>query len=70
MSHLRAPSGIGAPPTRKEDPRLLTGASCFTDDIALAGSLMDYAIPGADDLPFHHRGAERAARARQSARRG
>jgi carbon-monoxide dehydrogenase large subunit len=30
---------IGAPRKRKEDPRFLTGASCFTDDIALAGQL-------------------------------
>ncbi len=30
---------IGAPRKRKEDPRFLTGASCFTDDVALAGQL-------------------------------
>ena len=30
---------IGAPRKRKEDPRFLTGASRFTDDIALAGQL-------------------------------
>ena len=30
---------IGAPRKRKEDPRFLTGASCFTDDIELAGQL-------------------------------
>jgi len=30
---------IGAPRKRKEDPRFLTGASCFTDDLALAGQL-------------------------------
>ena len=30
---------IGAPRKRKEDPRFLTGASCFTDDIAPAGQL-------------------------------
>ena len=33
------PTGVGAPRKRKEDPRFLTGASCFTDDIALAGQL-------------------------------
>jgi len=32
-------AGIGAPRKRKEDPRFLTGASCFTDDIALPGLL-------------------------------
>lgn len=31
--------GIGAPVRRKEDHRFLTGESCFTDDIALAGAL-------------------------------
>ena len=30
---------IGAPRKRKEDPRFLTGGSCFTDDIALDGQL-------------------------------
>jgi CO/xanthine dehydrogenase Mo-binding subunit len=30
---------IGAARKRKEDPRFLTGASRFTDDIALAGQL-------------------------------
>ena len=30
---------IGAPRKRKEDSRFLTGASCFTDDVALAGQL-------------------------------
>jgi aerobic carbon-monoxide dehydrogenase large subunit len=38
------PSGIGAPRKRKEDLRLLTGASCFTDDIALAGQLHGAAV--------------------------
>ena len=33
------PTGVGAPRKRKEDPRFLTGASRFTDDIALAGQL-------------------------------
>src|SRR5262245_156801 len=32
-------SGIGAARKRKEDPRFLTGASCFTDDLALPGQL-------------------------------
>src|SRR5262245_7405152 len=31
--------GVGAARKRREDPRFLTGASCFTDDIALAGQL-------------------------------
>jgi carbon-monoxide dehydrogenase large subunit len=31
--------GIGAPVRRREDHRFLTGESCFTDDIALAGAL-------------------------------
>ena len=30
---------IGAPRKRVEDPRFLTGASCFTDDVALAGQV-------------------------------
>jgi carbon-monoxide dehydrogenase large subunit len=30
---------IGAPRKRMEDSRFLTGASCFTDDVALAGQL-------------------------------
>ena len=29
--------GIGASPTREEDPRFLTGAGCFSDDLALPG---------------------------------
>jgi carbon-monoxide dehydrogenase large subunit len=33
------PTGVGAPLKRKEDPRFLTGASRFTDDIALSGQL-------------------------------
>src|SRR5262247_2554197 len=32
-------AGVGAPRKRKEDPRFLTGASCFTDDIALPGQV-------------------------------
>ncbi len=32
-------AGVGAPRKRKEDPPFLTGASCFTDDIALPGQL-------------------------------
>src|SRR5215510_15394201 len=32
-------AGVGAPLKRREDPRFLTGASRFTDDIALAGQL-------------------------------
>ena len=32
-------TGIGAPLKRREDPRFLTGASCFTDDVALPGQL-------------------------------
>jgi carbon-monoxide dehydrogenase large subunit len=37
-------SRIGAPRKRKEDPRFLTGASRFTDDIALAGQLHSVVI--------------------------
>ena len=33
------PAGIGAPRKRKEDPRFLRGAACFTDDLAPAGLL-------------------------------
>jgi len=36
---MSSEAGIGAPRKRKEDPRFLTGASCFTDDIVLAGQL-------------------------------
>jgi carbon-monoxide dehydrogenase large subunit len=32
-------TGIGASRKRKEDPRFLTGTSCFTDDLALPGQL-------------------------------
>ena len=34
---MSAEAGVGARRKRKEDPRLLTGAGCFTDDIAPAG---------------------------------
>src|SRR5262245_18370579 len=30
---------VGAPLKRREDPRFLTGTSCFTDDLAPAGVL-------------------------------
>ena len=32
-----APDGVGTPVRRREDPRLVTGAGCYTDDVALPG---------------------------------
>src|SRR5438270_13660975 len=32
-----APEGIGKPVRRREDPRLVTGAGCYTDDVNLPG---------------------------------
>jgi carbon-monoxide dehydrogenase large subunit len=32
-----APDGVGKPVRRREDPRLVTGAGCYTDDVALPG---------------------------------
>src|SRR5262245_12187226 len=37
-------AGVGAPLKRREDPRFLTGASRFTDDIALPGQLHGVAV--------------------------
>jgi carbon-monoxide dehydrogenase large subunit len=31
--------GVGAPVKRREDPRFLTGTSCFTDDVSLPGQV-------------------------------
>ena len=28
-----APEGVGKPVRRREDPRLVTGAGCYTDDV-------------------------------------
>lgn len=36
--------GVGAPLRRREDHRFLTGASCFTDDVALAGQAHAVAV--------------------------
>ncbi|PWU24381.1 MAG: carbon monoxide dehydrogenase, partial [Candidatus Rokuibacteriota bacterium] len=36
---MSGPTFVGAPLRRKEDPRFLTGTSCFTDDLAPAGVL-------------------------------
>ena len=32
-----APEGVGKPVRRREDPRLVTGAGCYTDDVNLPG---------------------------------
>jgi len=32
-----APQGVGKPVRRREDPRLVTGAGCYTDDVNLPG---------------------------------
>ncbi len=32
-----APQGIGKPVVRREDPRLVTGSGCYTDDVTLPG---------------------------------
>jgi carbon-monoxide dehydrogenase large subunit len=32
-----SPEGVGKPVRRREDPRLLTGARCYTDDVNLPG---------------------------------
>ncbi|MGH7345948.1 MAG: xanthine dehydrogenase family protein molybdopterin-binding subunit, partial [Candidatus Rokuibacteriota bacterium] len=32
-----APDGVGKPVRRREDPRLVTGAGCYTDDVNLPG---------------------------------
>jgi carbon-monoxide dehydrogenase large subunit len=32
-----APDGVGKPVRRREDPRLVTGAGCYTDDVTLPG---------------------------------
>src|SRR5262245_59428564 len=32
-----APEGVGKPVRRREDPRLITGAGCYTDDVNLPG---------------------------------
>ena len=32
-----APQGIGKPVVRREDPRLVTGRGCYSDDVTLPG---------------------------------
>ena len=39
MTHTQTTGTVGAPVTRNEDPRLLTGQALFTDDVELPGML-------------------------------
>src|SRR5262245_59910677 len=49
-------SRVGAPRKRKEDPRFLTGGSCFTDDLALTDQLHAAVVRS----PHAHAGVRRS----------
>src|SRR5262249_35024034 len=40
-----APEGVGKPVRRREDPRLVTGAGCYTDDVNLPGQAYAAMVP-------------------------